>query len=176
MIRWLRIQLVLTYRCIEGLLDREEVRAFQGMYYVVFSLGAVMLLFVPGVDAAAGIVHLMLGSASYTGWAAINLVCPTITLIGRRLTTKAANTRPGESNSAWGAAWLQLTGDSGVWFGVNIFVYEVLRFNPHWWEQNLFLFLFLIMGVGGGAMFTFRSLRRLIGTKRRVRSQSKSEL
>lgn len=158
------------------ILDREEVRAFQGMYYVIFSLGAVMLLFVPGVDAAAGQVYLMLGPASYKGWAAINLVCPPITLIGRRMTSQAALKSAGESNSAWGAAWLQLTGDFGVWCGLTIFVYELFRYDPRWWAQNLFIFLFLIMGVLGGAMFTFRSTRRLIGTKRREIRQRNLEL
>lgn len=168
----LRTGLVCIYHRVVRMLDREEVRAFQGMYYVIFSLGAVVLLFVPGIDAAAGQLYLMLGPASYKGWAAINLVCPPITLIGRRMTSQAALKSPGESNSAWGAAWLQLTGDAGVWFGVTIFVYELFRYDPWWWAKNLFIFLFLIMGVLGGSMFTFRSTRRLIGTKRRALRQN----
>lgn len=158
---------------IVAALDREEVRAFQGMYYVVFCAGGLMLLLVPGVDAACGEVYLMLGPASYMAWAWIVVICPPITLIGRRLTNLSTGREPGESNPAWGAAWLQFTGDVGVWLAVNIFVYELFRLDQRWWELNLFLFLFLIMGVLGGFMFTVRSVRRLIGIKRTARSTQK---
>jgi hypothetical protein len=120
----------------------------------------------------AGHAYLMLGEPSYTAWAWIVVVCPPITLIGRRLTNLSTGRAPGDSNPAWGAAWLQFTGDLGVWLAVSVFVYELFRFDRHWWSANLFLLLFLIMGVLGGFMFTVRSVRRLVGVKRRVRTQT----
>lgn len=159
---------------ISDLLYREQVLAFQGMYYVIFSVGGLLMLTVPGIDAAAGQMYLMLGRTSYAAWAAMVMVCPVITLIGRRLTTMSTGRRPGEPNPAWGAAWLQFTGDFGVWLAINIFCYELFRFDHHWWAENLFLFLFLIMGVLGGSMFTIRSVQRLVGVKRQVRVSQKA--
>lgn len=158
------------------LLDREQVLAFQGMYYTVFCIGGLLMLFVPGIDAAAGQVYLMLGPTSYRGWAAMVVVCPPITLVGRRLTTMSTGRAPGDPNPAWGAAWLQFTGDFGVWTAINIFCWELFRYDHQWWSENLFLFLFLLMGVLGGFMFTFRSVRRLVDIKREVRSGQKAGL
>jgi hypothetical protein len=155
-----------VYHSLVGLLDREEVRAFQGMYYLSFMAGAILLVLLPHADA--GIVDDMLGQDSYHVWLAINIICPLLTLIGRRLTTLAARKAPGESNSAWGAAWMQLAGDFGVWSGVNVFVYEQFRYDVWWWREDIYIGLFLLMGVLGGAMFTFRSVRRLVSVKRKV--------
>lgn len=151
------------------MLDREQVLAFQGMYYVLFSLGGAAMLTVPGIDAAAGHMYLMLGGVSYRAWAVMVALCPMFTLIGRRLTARSTGLHPDEPHSAWGAAWLQLTGDSGLWAAINIFCYELFRYDRQWWSENLFLFLLLIMGVLGGFMFTFRSVRRLVEIKRYVR-------
>lgn len=159
---------------IIAMLDREQVVAFQGMYYVLFSIGGAAMLFVPGIDAAAGQVYMELGPASYMAWTIIVMVCPVITMIGRRLTSASTGREPGAANPAWGAAWLQFTGDFGVWAAINIFAYELFRFNHCWWAENLFLFLFLIMGVLGGFMFTFRSVRRLASTKRHVRREQRA--
>lgn len=162
-------------RIIE-MLDREQVLAFQGMYYALFSVGGALMLFVPGIDAAAGQVYLMLGPASYGAWTLMVMLCPPITMLGRRLTARSTGLKPGDPNSAWGAAWLQFTGDFGVWSAINIFCWELWRFDHQWWSENLFLFLFLLMGVLGGFMFTFRSVRRLVGVKRKVRSDQKMGL
>lgn len=159
--------LIKLYHKTVRLLDREQVQAFQGMYYVIFVLGALVLMFVPGADI--GPVDDMLGPTSYQAWLIMNLICPPLTLIGRRLTTLAVRKAPNEPNSAWGAAWLQFTGDLGVWLGVNIFVYEMFRFSAAWWLYNVYFTIFMLMGILGGSMFTFRSSRRLIEIKRAVR-------
>lgn len=165
-----------VYLRILEMLDREQVLAFQGMYYVLFSVGGAVMLLVPGVDAAAGQVYLMLGEVSYRAWALMVMLCPPITMIGRRLTARSTGLAPGTPNSAWGAAWLQFTGDFGVWSAINIFSWELWRFDHQWWSENLFLFLFLLMGVLGGFMFTFRSVRRLVGVKRKVHSSQTAGL
>jgi hypothetical protein len=166
--------LLRAYLRILEMLDREQVLAFQGMYYVLFSVGGAAMLLVPGIDAAAGQVYLMLGPASYRGWAIMVTLCPPITMIGRRLTSRSTGLAAGDPNPAWGAAWLQFTGDFGVWTAINIFCWELFRYDHHWWSENLFLFLFLVMGVLGGFMFTFRSVRRLVAIKRQVRSSQKA--
>lgn len=151
------------------LLDREEARAFQGMYYLSFMAGAIALLLLPGADA--GVVDDMLGMPSYHAWLALNILCPLSTLIGRRLTTLAALKAPGAENGAWGAAWLQLVGDFGVWSGVNVFIYEQFRYDVWWWREDIYIGIFLLMGTLGGLMFTFRSLRRLVSIKRNARRE-----
>lgn len=161
------------FHSILVLLDREEVRAFQGMYYIAFTAGAAILLVVPGADT--GPVDDMLGPHPYLAWVLMNLVCPPLTLLGRRLTTISAQKPAGEPNSAWGAAWLQLVGDFGVWSGVNIFVYEMFRYDAMWWLKDVYVGLFLLMGVLGGSMFTFRSVRRLVAIKRRVLDEQRQD-
>lgn len=163
--------LLALLRWVDKTLAREEVRAFQGMYYLVFIIGGLTMLFVPGIDAAGGQVYLMLGPESYQAWAWLVVVCPMMTLVGRYLTGRSVGRQPGDPNPAWGAAWLQFAGDFGVSFAVTVCVYELFRFDSHWWARNLFLFLFLVMGVLGGMMFTIRSLRRMTGVKREVRQQ-----
>lgn len=169
-----RLKRVFLY--ILAILDREQVLAFQGMYYVLFSIGGAVMFVLPSIHAAAGQAYLMLGPASYRGWTLIVTLCPPITLIGRRLAASAVGLQPGDENSAWGGAWYQFTGDLGVWSAINILAYELWRFDHQWWKENLFLSLFLLMGVLGGFMFTFRSVRRLVEVKRNARATQKAGL
>jgi hypothetical protein len=149
------------------LLDTEQVRAFQAMYYVIFMDTAGALIFIPGLSSQSA--SNVLGHSYYVGWLWMNFLCPTLTLIGRRLTTVAAGVEPGQPNPAYGAAWLQLTGDSGVWMGV--IVYAVCVFHDGWWKEHLYVVAFMSMGILGGGMFTLRSLRRLAQINRRDRRE-----
>lgn len=146
-----------------GSLDSEKVSTFQTMYYVVFTAFAASLLFAPCLpeqDAAR-----ILRPFIYHAWLAMNLVCPSMTLIGRKLTTRSASVAPGEPSPALGAAWLQLAGDMGVWGSVLLWCGVMIQST--WWHQNLFVAYFMLMGVLGGAMFTARSARRMIAIGRK---------
>lgn len=149
-------------------LDAEKISTFQTMYYLLFTITAILLIFFP--DLHIQYVSSELGPLYYVAWLLINLICPSLTLIGRRLTTLAAGVAPGRPNSAYGAAWLQLCGDSGVWG--NILIYVAALIDTGWWSQEIYTFSFLLMGVAGGAMFTARSVRRIVQIKRKERWQS----
>jgi hypothetical protein len=151
------------------MLDTEQVRAFQAMYYVIFMTTAGCLLFVPALSSQS--VADVLNPPYYDGWLWMNFICPMLTLLGRRLTTRAAHVEPGKPNSAMGAAWLQLTGDSGVWMGV--ILYTTCVFNNGWWREHLYVVAFVSMGIMGGGMFTARSIRRLAQINRRDRRVKK---
>lgn len=139
-------------------LDAESIATFQIMYYTLFTVAGALLIFFP--DFNVQYVDQTLGRRHYDAWLAVNLICPSLTLIGRRFTTLAARTAPGKPNSAYGAAWLQLAGDSGVWG--NVLVYFVSMILTGLWMKELYTFAFILMGVAGGGMFTARSVRRLI--------------
>lgn len=151
-------------------LDAESISTFQSMYYVVFSITAVLLIFFP--DFHVQYVSTVLGRGYYDAWVLVNLICPTLTLIGRRFTTRAAMVRPGEQNFAYGAAWLQLCGDSGVWGNVLVYVGSMIATD--WWSKEIYVFAFLLMGVAGGGMFTIRSVRRIVQIKQLERRSRES--
>lgn len=149
-------------------LDTESVTTFQTMYYVVFTVAAVFMVAMP--DIHAYYVSGSLGRYYYDMWLMATLVCPSLTMIGRRLTTRAAHTPPNRPNFAYGAAYLQLSGDLGVWG--TILVYVTSMMITDWWSKELYTFGFMIMGVAGGAMFTMRSMRRIIQINQRTRSET----
>lgn len=149
-------------------LDTESVTTFQTMYYVVFTVAAVFMVAMP--DIHAYYVSGSLGRYYYDMWLMATLVCPSLTMIGRRLATRAAHTPPNKPNFAYGAAYLQLSGDIGVWG--TILVYVTSMMITDWWSKELYTFGFMIMGVAGGAMFTMRSTRRIIQINQRVRSET----
>jgi hypothetical protein len=150
-------------------LDAEKVSTFQTMYYCLFTATAVLLIFFP--DFHLQYVSSELGRPYYDAWLFVNLICPSLTLIGRRFTTQAAHTRPGQPNSAYGAAWLQFCGDIGVWG--NILVYVTSMILTGWWTKEIYVSAFLMMGVAGGGMFTARSARRILQIDRRNRSAAR---
>lgn len=109
----------------------------------------------------------------YHLWLGLNFVCPILTLSGRRLTRLAALQPPGKANPALGAAWMQLAGDMGVWSCVNLWMISL--FQTDWWKANLFVVFFMVMGVLGGAMFTARSLSRIIEIWHRDRVEAQAQ-
>lgn len=149
-------------------LDTESVTTFQTMYYVVFAVVSLLMVAMP--DMRAYYVSESLGRYYYDMWLIAALVCPLMTLIGRRLTTLSSRIRPGGSNPALGAAWLQLAGDTGVWGTVLVYVTSMLATD--WWTRELYPAGFLLMGVLGGGMFTLRSTRRIAQIERRNRVES----
>ncbi len=142
-------------------LDAESVQTFQTMYYVVFTVAGSLLVFIP--DFHVQYVSDTLGPPYYNAWVLVNLICPSLTLIGRRFITIAARKPPGTPNYAYGAAWLQLCGDGGVWG--NVLIYVASMIITGWWTKELYVFAFLLMGVAGGGMFTVRSARRIMQIK-----------
>jgi hypothetical protein len=150
-------------------LDAESISTFQSMYYVIFTVTSVLLIFFP--DFHVQYVSAELGPNYYDAWVLINLICPMLTLIGRRLTTLSAKIEPGRPNPAYGAAWLQLCGDSGVWGNVLVYVSSMVMTG--WWAKEIYVFAFLMMGVAGGAMFTARSMRRIMQIDRGNRYASR---
>jgi hypothetical protein len=153
------LRLILT---LASRLDAESVTTFQSMYYVLFTAVSTALIFVP--DANVQFVGQTLSHHFYGAWLALSLVCPSLTLIGRWLTTIAAKREPGAPNPAYGAAWLQLCGDLGVWGNVLIYCASMILVGS--WLKELYAFAFILMGVLGGGMFTARSIRRLIQIRR----------
>jgi hypothetical protein len=150
-------------------LDAESVSTFQSMYYVIFTTTSIFLIFFP--DFHVQYVSAEVGPNYYDAWVMVNLVCPSLTLIGRRLTTLAARVASGHPNSAYGAAWLQLCGDSGVWGNVLVYVSSMIATG--WWAKEIYVFAFLMMGVAGGGMFTARSMRRIMQINQQNRRASR---
>lgn len=149
-------------------LDAEKVSTFQTMYYWLFVSGALILIFIPQSHVSS--MSQTLSKFHYSAWLAVNLVCPVLTLVGRRLTLRSSHVDPGEPNPAYGAAILQLVGDFGVWACVNIYIVSFIQAGT--WLQEFTCFVFLVMGVLGGGMFTIRSFRRLVGIERRNRREN----
>jgi hypothetical protein len=149
-------------------LDAERVSTFQTMYYFLFITAALVLIFVPQAHVAG--LSATLSKFHYSAWLAVNLICPVLTLIGRRLTLRASHVDPDEPNPAYGAAILQLVGDFGVWSCINIYIASFILAGT--WVQEFTCFIFLVMGVLGGGMFTVRSVRRLVGIERRNRREN----
>lgn len=137
-------------------LDDESIDSFQVMYYTIFTAFAAMVIFLPHQRQEA---RDFMATPIYVVWLMMNLLCPLMTLLGRRIQRRTAVKRVGENNYGVGAAWLRLTGDLGVWWSVNL--WTLVLFQTGWWESNLFVVYFMSMGVFGGFMFTLRSLRRL---------------
>lgn len=108
-----------------------------------------------------------LGPLPAGGWLALTLLCPVLSLTGRVLTGRAAKAEPDQPNPGVAGAWLQLTGDGGVWF--TILTYFVCWVNVFRWGDPLYTTFYFLMGIPGGALFTLRSSRRLIQIRRRRR-------
>lgn len=168
---WLRRELV--YRIEVGrrqirrfgiVVDRELVSDYQKFYYPMIFLSGMYLAFV--ADEPTMALAVTLGRPFYLCWLGLHLVCPWMTLLGRRIYAKAKTTAPGEPNGALGAAWMQFAGDGGVWGAILIYVFCL--FNTAYWGQAIYPSFYLLMGVPGGFMFTYRSFRRLRQINRRA--------
>lgn len=143
--------------------DKENIVLFQATYYVLIMIAGLYLLL--GANSPPQNVEPVMGHVQYLMWLGLNVICPAMTLVGRRLTKRAANMPAGQPNPAKGAAWLQLVGDAGVWGAVMIYVVCLLATTS--WGQGLYGAFFVLMGIPGGAMFTLRSLRRVSEIRRR---------
>lgn len=138
-------------------LDAERISGFQAFYYPMISFAGVYLWLI--ADQPTEALLQALGPYVYEGWLTLNIVCPQMTLFGRRLYSKAATVKPGKSNSSYGAAWLQFWGDAGVWGA--ILIYAACLFNSYFIGQPLYTAFYFLMGIPGGFMFTLRSWRRI---------------
>lgn len=153
-------------------LDSEKVATFQTMYYRLFTVGAIMLMVFPGIHVES--MRRSLNSTNYAVWLIVTFICPILTLVGRKLTHVASFREPDQPNPAYGAAILQLVGDLGVWACVNIYIVSFVQSGT--WVQEFLSFIFLVMGVLGGGMFTVRSLRRLTAIERRNRREREGQI
>lgn len=147
------------------IVDAELIEPFQKFVYypVIIVFTAYLALVADGPPQA---IEDTLGAFPYTVWLILGTFFPALSLFGRHLYNSAAKTAPGEPNSAFGGAWLMLAGDLGVWGA--IIGYLACVGNTAWWGQGLWAVGFVLMGVPGGAIFTYRSFRRLRQIKNRV--------
>lgn len=146
-------------------LDEESIRGFQTMYYWFIVCAGLYQVVSNGPPEA---VAVSLGHPYYEGWVWLNVACPPMTLIGRRIFSKVGkDSEPGDPNGSHGAALLMLAGDGGV-FGL-IVIYTACLVNTVYWGQPLYTTIYFLMGIPGGFMFTLRSVRRLMQIRRRAR-------
>lgn len=149
-------------------LDEERISSFQTFYYWMIVLAGLYIWLVAEEPTRALLDTL--GPGVYEGWVVLNLVCPLMTLIGRKLYNKSADIGEGKPNPAYGAALLQLWGDAGVWSA--ILIYAGCFFTTFYWGEPLYATFFFLMGIPGGFRFTWRSWRRIRQihrTERRLR-------
>lgn len=165
MIRWERLRDKATQRMREfnTLVDAEQIIPFQK--YVYYPVITVMTLYLAvGAQAPPQAIEENLSGAYYDAWLALGIAFPPLSLIGRHL-YESAPRKNGDSNSAYGGAVMMLGGDFGVWSA--IIVYVICTADTFWWGQGLWAVGFVLMGVPGGGIFTYRSWRRLRQIRRR---------
>lgn len=144
-------------------IDAESIRTFQTMYYWFILAAGCYLLF--AASAPPQLIEDTLISPAYEFWLLANIFCPIMTFAGRRMYRRAATVAEGEPNAARAGALFQIAGDGGVWAAICIYILCVI--NTAWWGQGLYAAFFVLMGIPGGAMFTWRSVRRFRQIKRR---------
>lgn len=146
------------------MVDKEQITPFQ--IYVYYPIIIVFTLYLAiFADGPPQGVDQKLGDTAYYCWLALASVFPALSLIGRRMYDAAAKTAEGEPNSAWGGACFMLVGDFWVWQA--IIIYFACVVGAAWWGEAFWGLGFTLMGIPGGAIFTYRSLRRL----RQIRSR-----
>lgn len=138
-------------------IDSESMVPFQTMYYYIFIVAGVYLIFLATEQVQA--VEPVMGDHQYIIWCWLNIVCPTLSLVGRWVYKRAAGKAPGENNASVAASVLQLTGDFGIWWTVNIYLICFIQTTE--FGSAVYGVFFCFMGFPGGFMFTLRSLRRL---------------
>lgn len=152
-------------RFVANNLDQEpRIGVFQWFYYPMFVVDGLYTWLV--ADEYTKAITGTLGPLVAAGWLLLTLSCPIIALTGRVLTYTASKAPPGQPNPGVAGAYLQLTGDGGVWF--TILVYFVCFANTFEWGQPLYTTFYFLMGIPGGFMFTLRSVYRLRQVRRRV--------
>lgn len=165
--RYIWLTAVIRYSSAKFLngLDAESILGFQKMNYVIITFaGSYLLIFAHEVS---GPIQDSLGVIAYTLWLGLNIVCPVMSLVGRKLYAVGGNKSEGESNPAFVGAHLQLWGDFGVWMAITIYI--MCAFNDFISGSALYAFFYVLMGFPGGFMLTARSVRRLLQIRRRER-------
>lgn len=146
-----------------AMVDAELIVPFQKyVYYPIITAITAYLTF--GAVAVPQAVEANLSGLYLDGWLALGLICPPMSLAGRQFYERAREKMP---NGGYGGALLMLFGDLGVWSA--IIIYVQCTADTFWWGQGLWAVGFVLMGVPGGAIFTYRSLRRLRQIRHRER-------
>jgi hypothetical protein len=148
-----------------AMVDAELIAPFHKYIYyptiIVFTLHLMLFAKTPpeGIDE-------VLDAPAYYGWLSLGSLFPALSLFGRHLYDSALATTEDEPNSAYGGARLMLTGDAGVWLGIIIYLACIVGTSS--WDDAYWGLAFEVMGVPGGAIFTYRSWRRMRQIQRRL--------
>ncbi|MCX8559751.1 hypothetical protein OS122_02410 [Mycolicibacterium mucogenicum] len=153
------------WAAFNALVDAEQIVPFQRYVYYPLIIGFSLYLAFITSEKPQG-VDVLLGHSAYHCWLVLGSVFPAASLLGRKLFDSSLNRGPGEPNSAYGGACLMLAGDAGVWAA--IVIYLSCLFSEAWWGEALWGTGFVVMGVPGGAIFTYRSWRRMRQIRRRI--------
>jgi hypothetical protein len=144
-------------------LKEERIQDYQAFYYPMIATAGIYCWLV--ADDLTTALNGALGGWAYNGWLALNIVCPILARLGRRLTANAAKKAEGEANPGVAGALLQLTGDGGV-FGA-IVIYFICFCSVFYWGMPMYTTFFFLMGIPGGFLFTLRSVQRWLEIRRR---------
>lgn len=146
-----------------AMVDAELIVPFQKyVYYPIIAIITTYLAF--GAVGPPQAIEENLSGLYYGAWLLLGIAFPPLSLLGRRLYEKAPRS-DGDANGAYGGALMMLFGDFGVWSA--ILIYVTCTVDTFWWGQGLWAVGFVLMGIPGGGIFTYRSVRRLMQIKRR---------
>lgn len=149
---------------VDNLNSEPRIGSFQWFYYPMLTVIGLYCALV--ADAQTTSLQ-SIGQWALVGWISLTVACPVLALIGRLLTNHAAKAEPLQPNPGVGGAWLQLTGDGGVW--LTILIYFACWVNVFDWGDPLYTTGYFLMGIPGGFLFTLRSIWRLRQTRQRAR-------
>lgn len=148
-----------------AMVDLEQIVPFQKyVYYPLIILFSLHLAFF--ADGKPQGVDRTLGDTAYYCWLVLGSAFPALSLFGRYLFDSSLKIPEGEPNSAYGGASLMLAGDFGVWMAICIYLGCIL--GAAWWGEAVWGLAFVLMGVPGGGIFTYRSFRRRRQIQRRA--------
>jgi len=148
-----------------AMVDAELIVPFQRYVYYPVITGMTLYLAVGAAAPPQAIEENLTSDLGYGTWLGLGIAFPVLSLFGRHLYESAQKKQPGESNGAYGGAIMMLGGDFGVWSAIVIYI--LCTVNTFWWGQGLWAVGFVLMGVPGGGIFTYRSWRRLRQIRRR---------
>lgn len=147
------------------MVDAELIIPFQKYVYYPIIIGFSLYLAFLGQGMPQGVDD-VLGDTAYACWLVLGSAFPALSLFGRHLFDSAAKVAEGEPNNAYGGAWLMLAGDFGLWLA--IIIYVACMVGTAWLGEPFWGLGFVLMGIPGGAIFTYRSSRRLRQIKKRI--------
>lgn len=158
------------WRRFELQVDEERAEDLQRVYYPMLMVAGLYCWL--GSDEMTKPLTAMIGqgpvsSTAIGAFIGLHLVCPVLTLAGRRLTKKTSKIPHGEPNPGVGAAMAQLSGDGGI-LGA-ILIYFACIVGSFEWGQPMYTTFYFLMGIPGGFLFTLRSWRRWRQIKKRGR-------